>query len=153
MTDNVFFFLKHKNDVHFFYDCMSLDQALSMMRAHGYTAVPVIACDGTYQGSVSEGDFLWFLKDHYSQPELLEATTLREIIRDGFMPALKNTVSFDELLDHSLHQNYVPIVDDRNIFIGIVTRQAILNYFLEQKRAIAMVPTKSSVEIISTSSL
>ncbi|MCF0246002.1 MAG: hypothetical protein HUJ55_04180, partial [Ileibacterium sp.] len=45
------------------------------------------------------------------------------------------SIPFDLLLDASLHQNFVPIVDDRNIFIGIVTRQSIINYFISSPAA------------------
>ena len=34
----------------------------------------------------------------------------------------------DELVEAAMSQNFVPVVDDRGIFIGIVRRQAIIRY-------------------------
>ena len=34
-----------------------------------------------------------------------------------------------------MNQNFVPVVDDRGIFIGIVRRQAIIRYCYDKSRA------------------
>lgn len=133
MTDNVLFFLKFKNTVQFFYDNITIREALVLMKEHGFTAVPVIDNKGVYVGSVSEGDFLWYLLAHHDSPECMDSL-VRNLIRPAYMPAVAVSVSFDELLNAALHQNYVPVVDDRNIFIGIVTRQTLLNYLMDQDR-------------------
>lgn len=147
-TDNVFFFLKFKNDVRFFYDNLPISEALSLMKKHGFTAVPVITQEGVYAGSVSEGDFLWFILNNDASEETLENHTVRDLLRPHFMRAALNTISFEELLDLSLHQNYVPIVDDRGIFIGIVTRQTILNYFMDARKPISLDPDALRVDRI-----
>ena len=41
----------------------------------------------------------------------------------------------DELVEAAMSQNFVPVVDDRGIFIGIVRRQAIIRYCYEKSRA------------------
>lgn len=132
MIDNVLFFLKFKNDVRYFYDTYTIREALAMMQEHGYTAVPVINFRGVYAGSVSEGDFLWYLLDHKEDPMVLD-TQISEIIRDNFMPAVPVSVSFNDLMEAALHQNYVPVVDDRRIFIGIVTRQTLIQYMMDEQ--------------------
>ena len=38
----------------------------------------------------------------------------------------------DELLSVAVNQNFVPVVDDRGMFIGIVTRQDIMRYFVRE---------------------
>ena len=40
--------------------------------------------------------------------------------------------SEEEVLALALKQNFVPIVDDRNCFCGIVTRQGVIGYLAEQ---------------------
>ena len=35
----------------------------------------------------------------------------------------------EDLMEVAKNQNFVPVVDDTNHFIGIVTRKAIINYF------------------------
>lgn len=48
MQENVFFFLTMKKDVIFFYDHLSLEEGLRLMRKHGFTAMPVINTHGEY---------------------------------------------------------------------------------------------------------
>ena len=84
---NLLFFLKPKNTVAYVYDGNTLRQGLEKMRAHGYTAVPVIEKDGTYVGTVSEGDFLWYLLDH-TQGDL----------RDQEERPVKNSMSLERTL-------------------------------------------------------
>jgi CBS domain-containing protein len=40
------------------------------------------------------------------------------------------TTSVEELLDRVLDQNFVPVVDDRDVFVGIVTRRSVLAYLM-----------------------
>ena len=39
-------------------------------------------------------------------------------------------VSMDTLFERAQNQNFVPVVDDLGTFIGIVTRQDIIKYFV-----------------------
>lgn len=129
MNQNVVFFLKFKKDLQFYYSSLSVLDALNAMKKHGFTAVPVIDQSGCYMGSVTEGDFLWFILQNGNDPALLEKTQVKQLIREGFMPAVNIDVTLNELLETSFHQNYVPVVDDRNKLIGIVTRQSLLRHF------------------------
>ena len=40
----------------------------------------------------------------------------------------------EDLIIKALNQNFVPVTDDRGMFIGIVTRKDIMRYFAEQMR-------------------
>ncbi len=131
MQENVFFFLKAKNEVKFLYDNISIKDGLELMRKHKYTAMPIIDKDGYYVGVISEGDFLWYLVDHpNTTSEEIEHMEIRDLIRKDFTKAVKMDVSVPDLFGQSLKQNFVPVVDDRNIFIGIVTRQSIIQYLM-----------------------
>ena len=39
----------------------------------------------------------------------------------------------DELLAKAIDQNFVPVVDDRGSFVGIVTRKDIILYFMKKQ--------------------
>ena len=39
----------------------------------------------------------------------------------------------EELLNRALVQNFVPVTDDLGTFIGIVTRQDIIRYFINRE--------------------
>ena len=56
---NVIMLLKPKTTVQYIFEDNTLRQGLEKMRAHSYTAIPVISQDGKYVGTVSEGDFLY----------------------------------------------------------------------------------------------
>lgn len=136
---NIISLLKSKNTVSYLYAENTLRQGLEKMKAHGYTAIPVITNDGDYVGCISEGDFLWYLTNY---PECdrksLEHIFIRDIMRSDFNPAVSIDVSFDVLFDRIINQNFVPVVDDRNKFIGIITRRDIMcvfrdNYYSNSK--------------------
>lgn len=112
---NVLMFLKDKNQVAYLYDTNTLRQGLEKMKAHGYTAIPVLRRDGTYAGSVSEGDFLWYILDHpHGGIREQEDFLIRDIIRPNFIRPVKINASMEYLLECSMSQNYIPVTDDRN---------------------------------------
>lgn len=128
---NTLLLLTPKKDVACIEDNMSIRQALEKMNAHHFTAVPVINHkNGQYISSVSEGDFLRHILSHQDLSVMrdLEEDNILKIVRKDYMPACKVDTSFDELVASITANNYVPIVDDRNILMGIVTRKAVINY-------------------------
>lgn len=131
---NVIMLLKPKDTVKYIYDTNTLRQGLEKMRAHSYTAIPVISEEGKYVGTVSEGDFLYYIIDaRNSAIKEKEKHRVSDILRKNFNPAVKIDVTMDELLNRAVNQNFVPVTDDLGTFIGIVTRQDIIRYFIEKK--------------------
>lgn len=130
---NIISLLKSKSTVSYLYAENTLRQGLEKMKAHGYTAIPVITDNGDYVGCISEGDFLWYLTNY---PECdrksLEHIYIRDILRADWNPAVSIDVSFDVLFDRIMNQNFVPVVDDRNKFIGIITRRDIMCVFRDK---------------------
>ena len=102
------------------------------MRAHSYTAIPVISEDGKYVGTVSEGDFLYYIVDlRNNSVTEKEKHRVSDIIRPSFNPAVEIDVTMEELLHRAIHQNFIPVTDSLGTFIGIVTRQDIIKYFID----------------------
>ncbi|MBR1731279.1 MAG: CBS domain-containing protein [Ruminococcus sp.] len=132
---NILFLLRIKNDVSYIYDDNTLRQGLEKMKRHGYTAIPVITRDGDYVGTISEGDFLWhILKFGRGSLKDQEQYCVRDIIRNDYMRPVKVSATAEELIESATNQNFVPVVDDRNKFIGIVTRRDIIKYFVEKNK-------------------
>lgn len=124
---NVITLLTPKAQVAYLYDDFTIRQGLEKLRIHGYTAIPVLDRDGMYVGSVSEGDFLWSILDHGDNSlRRQEKLPLKSIIRNEFHPAVSVRVTMEELLEQAMRQSFIPVVDDRGAFIGIVTRQTIM---------------------------
>lgn len=127
---NAIFLLTNKSDVSFLLEDNTVRQGLEKMRAHGYSALPVLSHDGEYVGTITEGDFLWHIintdnNNLHSQEEV----SVLDIMRPNFTPAVRIDVKMNELLNCAKRQNFVPVVDDRNKFIGIITRKDIIAYF------------------------
>lgn len=129
---NVIMLLRPKTTVQYIFEDNTLRQGLEKMRAHSYTAIPVISQDGKYVGTVSEGDFLYYILDQRNNSlKAKEKHLVRDILREGFNPAVRIDVTMDELLERAMRQNFVPVTDDFDTFIGIVTRQDIIRNFIE----------------------
>lgn len=125
---NILYFLTPKAEVETIEYDSSVRQGLEKMKYHGYAAIPVIDSQGRYKGTVTEGDFLWELYND-AKPDLkrLEKTYLKNIIRRDYV-AVKASASVDEILSRAYNQNFVPVVDDRDVFIGIIKRKDIIKY-------------------------
>lgn len=128
---NVLMLLKPKKDVAYIYESSTLRQGLEKMRHHGYAAIPVLSDDGRYVGTISEGDFLWYLIDEdCASPKEQERHCVKELLRPDFCPAVRINVTMDELLEHAMQQNFICVTDDSDSFIGIVTRRDIIRSML-----------------------
>ena len=130
---NVAFFLIPKSHVAYLTEGCSFRHGMDKLRRHGYTAIPVVARDGSYLGSVNEGDFLWNIMSMGSLDlNELEEARIDDIISDR-TPPVRVTTPVEELMDRLLDQNFVPVVDDRDIFVGIVTRRSVMAYLMNRE--------------------
>ena len=132
---NIIFLLKPKSVVAHINETSSIRQGLEKMRCHGYKALPVIDECGRYVGTVTEGDFLWYMVDGGMQGDLREheGFTIRELIRSDRTRSVRINASMEELLDIAAEQNFAPVVDDRDSFVGIVTRSDVIKYFARER--------------------
>lgn len=126
---NIAFFLTPKNEVVYEKPTSTMRQALERMEYHRYAAVPLVNEKGNYVGTLTEGDLLWKLKN---TPNLSFKDTSKILIKDIPMhicntPVLINS-DIESLISLAQEQNFVPVVDDNNIFIGIIKRSDIITY-------------------------
>jgi predicted transcriptional regulator len=132
---NVLFFLKPKQEVCVLHKSYTLRQGIEKLRQYGFAAVPVIDEEGRYCGTVTEGDLLRQVLQHENKAEW-EQIPLREAMRTDVKKPVNVMADMDELLSVAVNQNFVPVVDDRGMFIGIVTRQDIMRYFAREFKAL-----------------
>ena len=110
----------------------TIRQAMERMENSGYTALPVLDADGAYCGVLTEGDLLWALKRLCVMDiRQTEEHSISEITHRRTIQPVKVTTRVEDLLSVAAEQNFVPVIDDKNAFIGIVTRSRILKYFQE----------------------
>ncbi len=130
---NLLFLLKPKNSVDFIYADDSMRKGLAKLRTSGYTAAPVVTREGKYMGTVTEGDFLWYLHDTTESLEkIVNDIYVEQITRENWNQPVHISATMDELLELVLNQNFVPVVDDRNLFVGIITRQSVIRHFVDR---------------------
>ncbi len=130
---NALNFLKHKSEVVFVYEDYSVRRAMDEFRVSGYTALPILSRDGRYTGSITEGDFLRFLL-RYDLIDMAETEQIevRELPRRVDNRPILVDARMEDLMNIVMQQNFVPMVDGRGVFMGIVTRSDILGYFSKQ---------------------
>ena len=126
---NILFFLTPKAMCVYLYDDYTLRQALEKMEVAGYAALPILTRTGEYRGTLTEGDVLWGMKNlcglNLKQAEKVRIMDIHR--RRDNLPVPVNTPMSD-LVERAQTQNFVPVVDDKDTFIGIVTRSSIIKY-------------------------
>lgn len=136
---NVAFFLKPKSEVVFLRSDDFIPDALQTLQKSGYRTVPVIDGEGKYVCTVGEGDFLWFIlrfENGVMNPldaRAAEKLRVRDVLGKDRNPPRHITEPIETLIGQTAAQNFIPIVDDREIFIGIVTRRTVIEYFLKNE--------------------
>lgn len=126
---NIAFFLTPKNEIVYETINATMRQVLERMEEHRYTAIPLIDKKGRYVGAITEGDLLWKIKN---TPGLTFKDTSKISIKDVHRHTQSDTVSIsanmEDLILLAKNQNFVPVVDDQGVFIGIIKRSDIINY-------------------------
>lgn len=129
---NIVFFLTPKANCVFLYDDFTIRQALEHMEQRRFASIPILKRTGEYVGTITEGDLLWAIKNQYmmNMKDAEKRPVLSVPRRKDYRPVHINTTP-EELLTMAVDQNFVPMIDDRNTFIGLVTRQKIMQYCLD----------------------
>ena len=129
----VAFFLTPKADVAWVSTTATMRQAIERMEHRRYTAIPVLTPEGGYDGTLTEGDLLWYMKQNprwtFADTERIPLTAVprRVVLRPVDIDA-----DIEALLELALDQNFVPVLDGRAAFIGIVRRRSILVFFRDK---------------------
>lgn len=124
---NTAMLLKPKSMVSYLYGELDFEEGLRQFIDTGFAAVPVIDKDGIYIGVVSEREILYRILEVRSvDPILTEKLTISDFASDSRFEAVTIDAGVDTLLSRITEQNFVPVVDSRGMFSGIVTRRDVL---------------------------
>ena len=134
---------REKEDLALLIEVMFKQRMLGVKDSSGYYITPafpkLIYClqedniseDGKYVGTVREGDFLWNMIDEGE--ETLDLKQVKDILRTEWMLAATDEEGISTLIQRAMSQNFVPMVDDRNCYIGIITRRDIIQNILNKR--------------------
>jgi CBS-domain-containing membrane protein len=130
---NVAFFLTPKRYVVWLPNDATMRQAFDRMESTGYSALPVLDAAGHYTCTVTEGDLLRKLvgSERGMSIEQMSLVPLDEVPVRKHVRATSIEVEIEHLLERAIEQNFVPVVDSRRAFIGIVRRREILEHFAQ----------------------
>ena len=127
---NVAFFLTPKDAVVWVPSTVTLLEALAVMQPHRHSAVPILDPEeGRYLGTLTEGDALLHLqKADKPWREAAAATRVSEIDRWLKNDPIHIQDEMEMLIARVVVQSFVPVVDDRSVFVGLVLRKNVIDY-------------------------
>ncbi len=129
---NILRFMIPKSLVEYVTDDQTFRQALEKMRYHRYAAIPVLDSEGKYVGTLRNDDILRrILESGEFSPKTAERTSVYSLLDSGYLKPVYHNASMTELIERVKEHNFVPVVDDRGCFIGLILRRDVLNYLLD----------------------
>jgi CBS domain-containing protein len=129
---NLFNFIIPKSSVEYISSLSTVRQAYEKMRYHSYVAIPVLDDEGKYVGTVSNDDlFRHFLESGKGSIKNAEKRAVTDIMKKDYQRPLYHNASMDSLIESVREHNFVPVVDDRGCFIGIILRRDVLNFLFD----------------------
>lgn len=130
---NILFFITPKVEVEYLYNYHTIKQAIEKMEYNNYTSIPVIDEKGRYVFTLTEGDLLWRIKknikDKDSDINILKSIKINDINKHNKYKTVSVNSDMENIIKLAINQNFIPVVDDQNIFIGIIKRSDIITYF------------------------
>ena len=137
---NILFFLTPKSDVAYIFEDETLRQTVEKMEHRKFSCIPILNKEGKYTGTISEGDLLWGIKRlniNITDLKQMEDVSIMAIPRRATYKPVHADADMENLLDRAINQNYVPVIDDKGSFIGIITRKEIIKYCYKEMKKLS----------------
>jgi len=123
-------FLLPKDQVAYITNSMSMLEALEQLERHHYTAIPIIDHEEKYVGTLSEGDLLWKLKNTANLTfDNISEVLISEIQKHVHNESVMIHAEMEDMLTLAADQNFVPVIDEDGVFVGIIRRKDIIEYY------------------------
>lgn len=127
---NIIRFLVPKSETFYVDTTYTIRQFMEKADFHKFTVVPLLDEYGFYIGSVSEGDILRHIKNQCNfDLKVAESSKIVDIARYRSYSSAKVSAGIDDVFFLLTSQNFVPVIDDRGAFIGIIKRRSVMEYF------------------------
>lgn len=131
---NLMKFLVPKSLVEYAMADSTVRQAIEKMRYHRYVAIPVLDGEGKYIGTLRNDDILNYILEILNtgafDAKRAERDSIAGLMSESYIAPVYHNASMTEIIERVKEHNFVPVVDDRGCFIGIILRRDILNYML-----------------------
>ena len=137
---NILFFLTPKSDVAYIFEDETLRQTVEKMEHRKFSCIPILNKEGKYTGTISEGDLLCGIKRlniNITDLKQMEDVSIMAIPRRATYKPVHADADMEDLLDRAINQNYVPVIDDKGSFIGIITRKEIIKYCYKEMKELS----------------
>ena len=137
---NILFFLTPKSDVAYIFEDETLRQTVEKMEHRKFSCIPILNKEGKYTCTISEGDLLWGIKRlniNITDLKEMEDVSIMAIPRRATYKPVHADADMEDLLDRAINQNYVPVIDDKGSFIGIITRKEIIKYCYKEMKKLS----------------
>ena len=126
---NILRFMIPKSAVEYINTSSTVRQAIEKMRYHKYVAIPVLDDDGTYVGTLRNDDILGYIFDSGAlNLKKAERDSVLSILDREYSKPLYHNAPVDKLIETVKEHNFVPVVDDRGCFIGLILRRDVLDF-------------------------
>lgn len=123
-------FLLPKDQVAFITSSISMLEAMQQLEQHYYSAIPIIDDNNKYIGTLAEGDLLWKLKNTEGLSfENMGEVKVSDIQRHVHNESVEINAQMEDMLTLAADQNFVPVVDNTGVFLGIIRRKDIIEYY------------------------
>lgn len=130
----IFDFLTPKSQTVYLERSATIRQTLEKLDVHKFSVLTLIDESGTFISTISEGDILRYIKNNCNfDIKLAERKRIDMIEKYRPYYALSISTPLEDVIKLSLDQNFIPIIDDRGKFIGIIKRKTIIDYLTEGK--------------------
>ena len=130
---NIIRFLVPKSSVEYISSDATVRQAYEKMRYHSYVAIPVLDDDGIYVGTLRRDDIYKYFFDKGSIDfRSAEKDGIEDLLDKEYSKPLYHNSKIEDMIVGVREHNFVPVVDDRGCFIGIILRRDVLDFLFKQ---------------------
>lgn len=113
----------------------SLERALLVLTRRQTSSVPVINCLGQVEGLISKTGILDFMLHHSCDNQSFDFSGLskhkvKEAMDRNHQGIMANSI-FSFAFEILVNRSYIPIIDEKTKFIGILTRKVLMEKVIE----------------------
>lgn len=112
-------------DLAIFIDTHNADHVKLLLMCNGYSRVPVLTKDKKYVGTISISDILSYQAQNQLNDWEVDPTDIREMVNTK-IETINEAADLTEIMHKLVDFPFLPVVNDDNVFQGIITRKSIL---------------------------